>query len=60
MKLNQLEVLEKDEIELIHGESLNLLESIGIKVESEEARDLLNENGAIVDNSNHFVKFPEE
>lgn len=60
MKLNKLEVLDKDEIELIHGESLKLLEKIGIKVESEEARDLLKENGAIVDNSTYVVKFPEE
>jgi trimethylamine--corrinoid protein Co-methyltransferase len=60
MKMNQLEVLEKNEIELIHGETLRLLENIGVKVESEEARSLLKENGAIVDNSNSFVKFPEE
>jgi trimethylamine--corrinoid protein Co-methyltransferase len=60
MKLNKLEVLEKDEIALIHGESLKLLEKIGVKVESEEARDLLKENGAIVDNSINNVKFPEE
>jgi len=60
MKLNKLEVLEKDEIALIHGESLKLLEKIGVKVESEEARDLLKENGAIVDNSTYNVKFPEE
>jgi len=60
MKLNKLEVLEKNEIELIHGESLKLLEKIGIKVESEEARDLLQENGAIIDNSTNFVKLPEE
>jgi len=60
MKLNKLEVLEKDEIALIHGESLKLLEKIGVKVESEEARDLLKENGAIVDNSTCNVKFPEE
>jgi len=58
--MNKLKVLEKDEIELIHGESLKLLEKIGIKVESEEARDLLQENGAIVDKSTHFVKIPEE
>jgi len=48
MKMNKLEVLEKDEIELIHGESLKLLDKVGIKVESEEARDLLQENWAIV------------
>jgi len=58
--MNKLKVLEKDEIELIHGESLKLLEKVGIKVESEEARDLLQENGAIVDKSTHFVKIPEE
>ncbi|MHA2287547.1 MAG: trimethylamine methyltransferase family protein [Promethearchaeota archaeon] len=58
--MTRLEVLEKDEIELIHGESLKLLEKIGVKVESEEAREILKENGAIVDNSNHIVKFPEE
>ncbi|NHJ21316.1 MAG: hypothetical protein EAX91_10250 [Candidatus Lokiarchaeota archaeon] len=60
MKLNKLTVLENDEIELIHGESLKLLEKVGIKVESEEARNLLKENGAFVDDTNYFVKFPEE
>ena len=60
MKLNKLTVLENDEIELIHGESLKLLEKVGVKVESEEARNLLKENGAIVDDTNYFVKFPEE
>ena len=59
MKLNKLEVLEKEEIELIHEKSLNLLETIGIKVESKEARDLLKENGAIVDETSEVVKFPE-
>jgi trimethylamine--corrinoid protein Co-methyltransferase len=60
MKMSKLEVLERDEIELIHQESLQLLEKVGVKVESEEARDLLKENGAIVDDSNYFVKFPED
>ena len=59
MKMNKLEALEKDEIELIHGKTLELLEKIGIKVESEEARSLLKENGGIIDNDTHFVKFPE-
>ena len=45
MKLKQLEVLSKDEIELIHSNTLNLLEVIGVKVESEEAKELLKENG---------------
>ena len=49
MKLSKLEVLEKEEVELIHEKTLNLLENLGIKVESEEARDLLKDNGATVD-----------
>ena len=59
MKMNKIEVLEKEEIDLIHGKTLELLNKIGIKVESEEARSLLKENGGIVDNNTHFVKFPE-
>ena len=58
MNLKQLEVLSKDEIELIHSNTLNLLETIGIKVESNEAQELLEENGCILA-ENHFVKFPE-
>ena len=59
MKMNKIEVLEKEEIDLMHGKTLELLEKIGIKVESEEARMLLKENGASVDDNTHFVKFPE-
>lgn len=60
--MNRIEVLSKDEIELIHGETLNLLETIGIKVDSEESRTLLKDHGAIVNDNDkdHFVKFPEE
>jgi trimethylamine--corrinoid protein Co-methyltransferase len=59
MKMNKLKVLEKEEISLIHGKTLELLEKIGVKVESEEARSLIKENGGIVDDKTHFVKFPE-
>lgn len=59
MKLSKLEVLEKEEVELIHEKTLNLLENLGIKVESEEARDLLKDNGATVDEASEVVKFPE-
>jgi len=62
MRLNCLEVLTKEEIQEIHNSTLELLEKVGIIVESPEARDLLNENGAIVERSNkaYFVKLPEE
>lgn len=59
MRMNKIEVLEKEEIDLLHRKTLELLAKIGIKVESEEARNLLKENGASVDNKTHFVKFPE-
>ena len=62
MKLNRIEVLEKNEIQQIHETTLELLESVGVKVESEEARNFLEENGAIVNDLNQkdFIKFPKE
>jgi trimethylamine--corrinoid protein Co-methyltransferase len=62
MKLNQMEVLTKDEIELIHNTTLELLESVGVMVDSPEARTLLKNNGAMVDDDskNIWVRFPEE
>jgi len=60
MKLNRLEVLSKDEIIQIHEASLDLLEEIGIRIDSEEARKLLKEKGATIleKNKEFFVKFP--
>jgi trimethylamine--corrinoid protein Co-methyltransferase len=61
MKLNKLEVLTKEEIELIHNETLELLETIGVKVESPEARIFLKKNGCILDEEkSHFVKYPPD
>jgi len=62
MKMTRMEVLTKDEVELIHNSTLELLETTGIMVDSPEARILLKENGAIVDDTskNTWVKFPEE
>ena len=62
MKMTRMEVLAKDEVELIHSSTLELLETVGIMVDSPEARALLKENGAIVDDTskNIWVKFPEE
>jgi trimethylamine--corrinoid protein Co-methyltransferase len=61
MKLNKLEVLSKDEIETIHNNTLELLESIGVKVESPETRNFLKENGCFeAEETNNFIKFPED
>ncbi|TFF99554.1 MAG: hypothetical protein EU541_04600 [Promethearchaeota archaeon] len=61
MKTNYMKVLSDGEIEQIHTKTLQLLKEVGIKVETEEAKNLLKENGAIIENNgNNFVKFPEE
>jgi trimethylamine--corrinoid protein Co-methyltransferase len=60
MKMEKLEVLSKDEIELIHSATLNLLSSVGIKIDSKEARDLLEKYGAETHPDSNFVKFPED
>jgi trimethylamine--corrinoid protein Co-methyltransferase len=60
LKMRKLELLSKDEIELIHAASLDLLSSVGIKIDSEETRELLKKNGAETESNSKFVKFPEE
>ncbi len=59
MKTNRISVLSQDEIELIHNHTLDLLESIGVRVDSPEAKKLLQENGADIDEKSDYVKFPE-
>ncbi len=59
MKLNHIKVLSKDEIEAIHSATLELFETIGIKIDCEETRKLLKDYGAEVDQGSDFVKFPE-
>ena len=59
MKLNQIEVLTKDEIEFIHASTLELLEKVGIKVDDQKTRSLFKEYGAEVDKNSNFVKIPE-
>jgi trimethylamine---corrinoid protein Co-methyltransferase len=59
MKLNQINVLTNDEIEFIHSSTLELLETIGIKIDDVNTRNLFKEYGAEVDNDSDFVKIPE-
>ncbi|MCJ7649762.1 MAG: trimethylamine methyltransferase family protein, partial [Candidatus Lokiarchaeota archaeon] len=59
MKLKKIEVFSKDELEAIHSASMTLLSELGIKIDAQDTRDLLKENGANVDNDTNFVKFPE-
>ncbi|MBY9021335.1 MAG: trimethylamine methyltransferase family protein, partial [Candidatus Lokiarchaeota archaeon] len=59
MKLKKLEVLSKEEIEIITSSALRILETIGIKIDDEKTRKLCEEKGAILDGKSFFVKFPE-
>ena len=59
MRIKQLKVLTSDEIHLIHNSTIELLETVGIRVESKEALILLKENGAIINEKNNLVYLPE-
>ena len=52
--MKYVEFLSKDEIETIHSASLELLTTVGIKVDDEEVRNLLSENGADIDSRYSF------
>ncbi|TFG23781.1 MAG: hypothetical protein EU533_02790 [Promethearchaeota archaeon] len=62
MRMNNLKVLSADEIQEIHNATLDLLETVGVIIESPEARNLFKENGAIIEqkSKDYFVKIPEE
>ena len=58
MKLSDLEVLSKTDIDLINESSLETLEKIGIVVESKKVLDLLKAKGCLVDYASQNVKMP--
>lgn len=62
MKFNQMKVLAKDEIQAIHQATIELLENVGIRIESNEAKEKFKEYGAYLDESgkSDYVKIPEE
>ncbi|MCD6485628.1 MAG: trimethylamine methyltransferase family protein [Candidatus Odinarchaeota archaeon] len=55
----QLQILSKDQIEKIHYATLDILQNIGIFVQLDEARKILKDAGADVDEKTRIVKFPE-
>lgn len=58
MKTTQLKVLDESEIERIHQGTLTVLEKTGIYVNEVEARKILRENGAKVDDNKKRVWIP--
>ncbi len=52
-----VEIISEDQVEAIHLASLEILETIGIMVRLEEARDILNKAGQKVDDETQIVYF---
>lgn len=53
-----LRMFTDDELYDIHLATLDLLWNTGVKVESEEARQIYGDNGCLVDEETHIVKIP--
>jgi len=60
MKTRRLEVLSSEEIERIHEASMDLLTSVGVRVDYVTARELLGEAGADVDDDLACVRISED
>ncbi len=58
-KKNMLKVLEKNDLEAIHGATLKVLENTGILINSDETIELLSSNGFDVDKKTKIVKMSE-
>jgi len=59
MKTARFEVLNQQEVERIHAASMEVLASVGIKVDYPTARDLFREAGAQVEEEKQCVRIPE-
>ena len=57
--MEKIKVLSKDEIQAIHTATIELLSSVGIKVDSEEVRELFHKYGFPADNKTNYVRIPE-
>ena len=60
MLLEKFRALSDAEVEKIHAASVEILETIGIKVFSDKILDMLEQGGAVVDKSTKVVKFSEK
>jgi trimethylamine--corrinoid protein Co-methyltransferase len=59
MKMKRIKVLSKSDIETIHSASLELLATVGIKIDALDCRKLFQEYGAELNGDTNFVKIPE-
>jgi len=56
--IKPLEVLTEEQVEAIHRSTLDVLETTGIRFESEKVLKIFNKNGCNVDFENNRVRFP--
>jgi len=56
----QSQILSEDEKQLIHQESLRILNEVGAQFHSQKARQILKKNGAKVDDETKIVRISEE
>ena len=56
--MNIFKVLSEQEVKKLHSTSLEILNTIGLKIHSEKARKVLEEAGATVDHKTRLVRFP--
>lgn len=57
---NLLKVLDKSDLEAIHGATMDVLGEVGVVVDSEQALDLLQRNGYEVDRRTKIVRMSED
>ncbi len=60
MKTSRFEVLSQAEVERIHAASMEILSTVGVKVDYKTARDIFRKAGALVDDAGQCVRVSEE
>jgi len=56
----QAQILSREEQQIIHNESIRILEEVGALFHSKKALDILEKNGARVDRASNIAKIPAE
>lgn len=52
-------ILDKSDLEAVHGATMRVLDDVGVKIDSPETLDLLVKNGFEVDRKSKIVRMPE-
>lgn len=55
-----VKLLNQEQVERIHEASLEILESVGLLVRNQRAREILQKHGAVIDPDTEIVRFPRQ